>query len=539
MQMENHSENIKNLINNVKDKIGKPVSSRVVAATIESFGIRDIDTEADFGVSNIQDLSVYVYRQLTTSLEHKDSLNVKEREFVESNTDTIQLSDYMMVKAKIFAQYYPLGIFHLLPVFLQIAAIVVFGYSLWTHVHFNHLQSTAVVLGVMIGIITSGGFVQVIGRQASFYWNYHDYSMTKKTIDYLLKLGVKTLLLIFAFICFINIFIHIYPFKVLFIVFTYAFFVGTLLLVLAPLHTIKQRWMITIAMVLGTFVTVILNKYTDLLIYYTHWFGIALAILSAKTYIYFFFRNYLKNHPPKADLNIKSSVFIYQNHRYFLYGLFVYFFIFIDRILAWSANTQGQLPFIIYFEKDYELGMDMAILVFLLLAGVLEFSIASFTRFLDITQKLVQFEKPKNFNKELHKLYWQNIVVLLITSLIIYFLIYQVMFASWGYKGQFNEDLQNISIKVCYLGGTGYFFLAWGMLNTLYLFTLGHTQQPLKGIIYAIVINITVGFILSRFLSFEYSVVGMLVGAMFFMFYTLKHIFYFFKKLDYHYYASF
>jgi len=140
MQMEKHSENIKNLINNVKDKIGKPVSSRVVAATIESFGIRDIDTEADFGVSNIQDLSVYVYRQLTTSLEHKDSLNVKEREFVETNTDTIQLSDYMMVKAKIFAQYYPLGIFHLLPVFLQIAAIVVFGYSLWTHVHFNHLR---------------------------------------------------------------------------------------------------------------------------------------------------------------------------------------------------------------------------------------------------------------------------------------------------------------------------------------------------------------------------------------------------------------
>ena len=39
----------------------------------------------------------------------------------------------------------------------------------------------------------------------------------------------------------------------------------------------------------------------------------------------------------------------------------------------------------------------MAILVFLLLSGVLEFSIASFTRFLDITQKLVQFENSKLF----------------------------------------------------------------------------------------------------------------------------------------------
>jgi hypothetical protein len=537
--MEKHSENIKVLINNVKDKIGKPVSSRVVAATIESFGIRDIDTETDYGVSDIQDLANYVYRQLTTSLEHKESLNLKEREFVQSNPETIQLSDYMTVKAKIFAQYYPLGIFHLLPVFLQIAAIVVFGYSLWTHVHFNHLQSTAVVLGVIIGIVSTGGFVQVIGRQATFYWNYLDYSMTKKTIDYLLKLGIKTLFIVFAVILFINSFFHIYPFKVLFVVFAYAFLIGVLLLVLAPLHTIRQRWMITIAVVLGTAVTVVLNKYSSLQIYYTHWFGISLAIISAKTFLYFFFKSFLKKHPPKADLKIKNSVFIYQNHRYFLYGISIYLFIFIDRILAWSTTTEGQLPFLVYFEKDYELGMDMAILVFLLLSGVLEFSIASFTRFLDITQKLVQFENNKLFNKELHKLYWQNISVLFITAGVIFVIIYQLMFASWGYKGQFNEELEVLSVKVTIFGGLGYFFLAWGMLNTLYLFTLGETNQPLKGIIYAIFVNLTIGFVLSRFVSFEYSVIGMLAGALFFMFYTLKHIFNFFKKLDYHYYASF
>jgi hypothetical protein len=39
--MENHYRNIKSLIENTKDKIGKPVSSQVVAATIESLGIRE------------------------------------------------------------------------------------------------------------------------------------------------------------------------------------------------------------------------------------------------------------------------------------------------------------------------------------------------------------------------------------------------------------------------------------------------------------------------------------------------------------------
>lgn len=537
--MEKHSENIKILIENVKDKIGKPVSSRVVAATIESFGIRDIDTEADYGVSNIQDLAVYIYRQLTTSIEHKESLNAREKEFVATNPETIQLSDYMRVKAKLFAHYYPLGVFHLLPVFLQIAAIVAFGYSLWTHVQFNHLQSTAVVLGVIIGIVSTGGFVQVIGRQATFYWNYHDYSMTKKTVDSLLKLGVKTLLIVFASIYFINVFFHIFPFKVLLVIFAYAFLIGTLLLVLAPLHTIRQRWMITIAIVAGTLTTISLNQFSTLIIYFTHWIGIAVAILITKIYLSVFFRKFLKKHPPKANLTIKDTVLIYQNHRYFLYGFCVYLFIFIDRVLAWSTSKDGQLPFIVYFEKNYELGMDMAILVFLLLAGVLEYSIASFTRFLDITQKIVNFQKPKQFNKELFKLYWQNIIILLGSTLAIYILIYQVMFASWGYKGQFNEELDNLSVMVCYIGGTGYFFLAWGMLNTLYLFTLGQTIQPVKGIIYAIVINFLIGFFLSRFVSFEFSVVGMFLGSLFFMGYTMKHIFHFFKKLDYHYYAAY
>jgi hypothetical protein len=35
-------------------------------------------------------------------------------------------------------------------------------------VGFNEIQSTAVVLGVVVGLVSTGGFVQVIGRQASF-----------------------------------------------------------------------------------------------------------------------------------------------------------------------------------------------------------------------------------------------------------------------------------------------------------------------------------------------------------------------------------
>jgi hypothetical protein len=111
--------------------------------------------------------------------------------------------------------------------------------------------------------------------------------------------------------------------------------------------------------------------------------------------------------------------------------------------------------------------------------------------------------------------------------------------ASWGYEAQFNAVLVEVSVRVCFIGGFGYFFLAWGMLNTLYLFTLGKPAKSLRAIILACVLNLAVGFILSRFFAYEYSVIGMLCGAILFMLLTLRENIKFFKNLDYYYYAAY
>jgi len=537
--MENQNENIKSLILNIRDKIGRPVSNRVVVATIESLGIRNKDTEADFGIPSVYELADLVYYELTTSEEHIGAKNIKEREAIVTGPNTIQVSDYLWIKTKLFFEYYPKGILHLLPVIVQIAAIVVFGYSLWTFVGFNHVQSTAVVLGVIIGLVSTGGFVQVIGRQASFYWNHEDYRMVRQTINFLLKAGSISIASVLSVIFICNFFFHLYPFEVLLVVFAYAFLIGLLLLLLAPLHTIKQRWVISLAIFAGTAVAITLKTQTILLTYFTHWIGIAVAIIIAKLFLTLFFRSVIKKNPGASNLHVKSTVVLYHNYKYFIYGIFVYIFIFIDRILAWSSTIDGPLPFIIYFEKNYELGMDLAILVFLLLAGVLEYSIASFTRFLDIGQKLTPYNTPALFNSYLRKMYWQNIAFLFLTAAAVFVLIYFIMNASWGYQGQFNEELLEISIKVCVIGGIGYFLLAWGMLNTLYLFTLGQPSKPLRAIVAACTVNLLVGLILSRFVGYEYSVVGMLCGAAVFMGMTLKANIKFFNNLDYYYYAAY
>lgn len=536
--MSFQQQNIDLLLAEIKEKIGKPVNHRVVIATIESLGIRSKDTMADFGMPSLESLAAIVYEKLN-SKEYSGIKNRKEKEVIKGEEHSIVVSNYLQVKAGLFSKYYPLGILHLLPIFVQIVTIVLFGYSLWTFIGFNQLQSTAVVLGVIFGMVASGGFVQVMGKQASFYWNYDDYYMVKQTINYLLKVGVYSLLLLFAGLFVINYFIHLYPFKVLLIIFIYAFLIGLLLLILAPLHTIKQRWVISLAVLVGTAVALLIKFKTNAHIYITHWTGISIAIVIAKIYIWSYFKYKVSKKENIERKPPKITTLIYQNYQYFLYGILIYVFIFIDRILAWSTNINEDLPFIIYYEKNYEIGMDLAILVFLLLAGALEYSIAAFTRFLDIGQKTTAYDSPKLFSKKLLKSYWQHVIILLMTGLAIFWLIYYIINGSWGYEAQFHEALDKVSVRVSLIGGLGYLFLAWAMLNTLYLFTLNQPTKAIKGLIIACLINLIIGMLLSRFIAYEYSVVGMLCGAIYFLAFTLKESIHFYKNLDYYYYASF
>ena len=173
--------------------------------------------EAKNYIDSISNTKDYIFKEINSLADYSELKNSKEKEDIEKH-ETIQVSDYVHVKARLFAKHYPLGILHLLPVFLQIAAIILFGYSLWTYIGFNEIQSTAVVLGVMVGLIVTGGFVQVIGRQATFYWNYEDYQMAKETIFYLIRKGGKSLLFVIFVISFFNIFFHLFPFNVLLVI---------------------------------------------------------------------------------------------------------------------------------------------------------------------------------------------------------------------------------------------------------------------------------------------------------------------------------
>lgn len=536
--MTPNSEAIQQLTETILERNGKPVNVNVVQASIESMGIRDMDVPETYGIESLSSLAQYIFSQLDAPF-YMQSKNKKQLSAESKDEMRILYSAYTSIKMRHLAKDYTTGLIHLIPVFLQVAAIIVFGFSLWAFVGFNELQATSVVLGVIVGLIATGGFVQAIGKQVSFYWYHDDFKMAKQATINLLKTAIRILVGMFVFSALTNFFLHLYPFQFVLITFIYAFLIGVLLLVLAPLYTIKQRWMISVSVGVGTFLALWMHFYTSIHPYWIHWIGITVSIVIAVVYLHFFFGNIIKKKQKQANASPVLMLSVYRNFNYFFYGTFIYVFVFLDRIIAWSSNLDRNLPYIIYYEKDYEIGMDLAILVFFLLAGVLEYSIASFSRWLDIGQRSLNFRERERFGTQMVANYKKHLLLLLVSTVVIVFILYGIVTQPWGYQAAFDEPITWLSIKVMILGGIGYLFLTIGMLNVLYLFTLNQYKKPVIHIFIAIMINLLIGLLASRLIGYEYAAVGMLVGSAVFMILTTKEVIRFFKKLEYYYYAAY
>ncbi|MFV8280383.1 exopolysaccharide Pel transporter PelG [Christiangramia marina] len=530
---------VAHLIIAIKDRNGKPVNLNVVIATIESLGIREVDVEKDFGFDSILNLANYIYKVFGLKA-YNDLKNDKQRVVEAKNYKKIAISSYFSSRAvKQFILENGSGISNFLPVAIQVISIVLFGISLWTFSKFNNLQSTAVVLGVIVGFVATGGFVQVIGKQVSYYWYNEDFYMARHSVLNIIKYGTLTILVIFIFSALLNFIIPLYSISFVIICFSYALFIGFLLLVLAPLYALKQRWMITVSISLGTALALALHFFTNVPVYFLHWAGIVVAALTSILYLQWFLKHTLKKKKSRSIVEPKVTLSIYRNFNYFLYGIFFFLFVFMDRIIAWSSSTNREIPYLFYYEKDYEIGMDLAILFFFLLGGVLEYSISSFNRHLDYFQLIHTYSKFKKFNRKMTGLYHRHLRLLLFTTMGVAILLYLIMTQPWGYKAGFDEALSELSIKVSILGSIGYIFLTIGVLNTLYLYTLNQNRKPLVAIIAALLTNFISGVILSRLISYEYAVVGLMLGSLVFMLVTFRYTKQFFKNLDYYYYAAY
>lgn len=524
---------IDQLTQQVYDLVGNPLSVWAVAATIESLGIRDIDVETDYGYKSVFELADEVFKKIKTHIRNKHEDEVKD----------LKLGD-VSESFKLFFKHFGTGILFTMPMISQIAAIIIFEYALWAWFRFNVAQATMIAMGTIAAFIITGGFIQVLGRLVSKYMGETNYYLSWKAIKSVIYFAIPLVLGVAALTFLINLILPFYPQRMVSIGLTYFILISLMMLSAAVLYASEQKAVILLSILLGTLSVAFGMEVLDWGIYFSQWLGISVTAGVQIIYIvlYYFFKIRMTRQQLYKQSLPRLEVSYYNTYRYFLYGFGYFTFLFVDRILAWSAGPPPP-PYIIWFNTPYELGMDWALLSFIFTIALLEFIIHLFSHRIIPAQKKTMISKLKKFNLYFSNFYSLQLVLLFFIGIISIVGTYYGVSALRVFENDYPEIrdffANPLTFKVFWLGSIGYLFLVFGLLNSLFFFTMNRPEFVLYSMLAALCVNALVGYFCSRIIGFEYAVVGLVAGSITFAAITGLIGKRFFKHLDYFYYSAY
>ncbi|MCP9292820.1 hypothetical protein [Gracilimonas sediminicola] len=530
------AEAVQDITERVYELIGNPISKWAVAATIESLGVRNVDAKTDYGYDSVFDLGNEVYNRIKK----------KEKEAAGDATEDVDEFKFGGIgrTLKLFAKHYTAGMVFSMPMLSQIIAIIVFEYALWAWFDFNEAQATVVALGTMVSFILTGGFIQTLGRLVSKYKGEGNYYLAAKATIAVMKIGIPFVFIAALAIFGINLILPFYPQQLIILSMIYMVLISLLLLSASVLFATEQRFMILMGIVSGTIFVIFGMDFAGLGIYLSQWLGIltATVIISAYAYIYYKLKiRALRQELFKQSLP-EGEVSYYNTYRYFVYGFCYFTFLFMDRLMAWSAGPPPP-EYIIWFNTPYELGMDWALISLVITIAMLEYSVHSFSLNLIPAQKKAVISKLKLFNRFFRRFYIKQILLLLVVGGISILITYYGVLSLRIFENEVPEIsdffANPMTFKVFWLASIGYLFLIYGLLNSLFFFTLNRPEMVMYAMIGSLFVNFITGFLCSRIFGLEYAVIGLIAGSLVFSISTGILAKRFFKHLDYFYYSAY
>ena len=526
-------EETERAVTEVRGIIGKPIDSWAVAAALESLGYRDIDAVDRFKKRNVFDLADHIHALI---LDRKDDTRKKA-----AVTKRRKKSEG---KFRRFIRYYGKGAVTAMPMMGQIACILVLRYSLWAWVDFTEAQATIVALGTLLSFIVTGGFIQSIGREGIRLVGSENYFLAEKICWKLVEQGTITVLGVGVLVFVANLVIPLYDTRLTLVSLMYFVLLSELWLYSSVAVVLSRPMAVFVITLAGIVPVYCVMEYTSFGIYIAHWSGMGFALILIMLYTMIVFRRTAEKTIPelKSGRLPKPSVRAYLVAPYFVYGVFYFLNIFVDRFVSWSAPSPEPPPYIFWFRTSYELGLDWALISLVFTLALLEYIIHEFSHFQIPAQKAVkclQVEDYIGFFRRFYKKFLFLVAAIAVIDIVLTY--FGVM-----YFRQFNEIKEvreffssPITYLVFYAASVGYLFIAIGLYNGLFFFTLSRPEFVLRSIIPATAVNLLVALIASRCIHFEYGVLGLVAGGATFAAISTHYARDFFRNLDYYYYAAY
>jgi O-antigen/teichoic acid export membrane protein len=422
--------------------------------------------------------------------------------------------------------------------------MLLFGYSLWAWVDFTLREATAIGLGTVMSFLVTGGFTQAIARRGLFYLHQKEDILTKKVSYRFFLVGLITAVALGLLFFLVNLVFEMLSPDMAFYAQLYYFMLSVLWLSFSILYMLRQQLLFTLITAIGIIVVhiaILLMKW-HMIAAQSLGLGAAIALSLLAGWVIL----HRRAKRAEADFAVtempRLSMVVYAVAPYFFYGMLYFAFLFADRLIAWSSDTgRGLIPYFIWFDSRYELGMDWALLCFVLIVGVLEFTIEEFSERIVPAEQAARADGFEAFNQRFTRFYYSHLALFLAVSVVSVFgaFLGMIYLRDTGLFPFIQFFFDPLTEWVFWWASAGYVFLVWGLLNSIFLFALSRPAFVLRSMTPALVLNVVVGFILSRAVSYDWAVIGLTVGSLAFMLISGYYARRTFRKLDYFYYSAY
>lgn len=512
----------------IRERIGRPVDEWAVVATLEAMGLRDTDAWYHFGAPDLFVLGNRLYHHLQAEPAPRLAALPRRPRRWKRVVQTVGS--------------YARGLLFVAPMALQIAAVLLLGYSLWAWLYFTEAQATVVALGTLLSFVVTGGFVQSIGREGHLYRAQDAPHLAYTACRRLVGLGMLTVGGVTLGVLLSNLLLPYYPASLMAISALYFVLLSALWLSLALLYVLDHLSAIVGVTLIGLLPVFGVMTYTDWGIHAAHGLGLTLAVGLAYGYgSYWLRRDARRASSPSTDTLPPLSIQIHSLRTYFGYGLCFFAFLSVDRVIAWSVAHPEPPPYVIWFRTPYELGMDWALLSLLITLAVLQHTVQRLSAWLFPKDRslTLPIEDATQFVKRFH-----------LRRLLLLVFVGSVSIAGTYYAVAILERsafLPNdvvlagdpVTTTVFWGAALGYLLLAVGLHNLLLPMMLSAPGLALRAFLYGLGTNVLVGLLLSRAIHYEYAVFGLLAGSLVLALVSFVQTRRFLGGFSYHYYAAY
>lgn len=431
---------------------------------------------------------------------------------------------------------YVRGLSFAAPMLLCSFSVMSLHYSLWSYLGFDLETATAIAIATFGSFFVAGGFTQAIARRGLFYISQDQYGLARRSSMRLVLVGVVAAVGLTVLVNLLLVVVPVLPWRIIGITTLYFLPMTFIWLGVCLLYMLHREPLILLLVGCGILLVYLLFERLHMPMMQAQVLSIT-AVAAAALLTAFVMLRRIAQARDDADEQLTLPNWSQVSRSlapFFAYGTVYFALVFLDRILAWTKPGIFH-PFFIWFEGNYELGLDWALWTLVLPMGLVEIYIDGLSRRVLHRAPVTPIARADAFNRRFRREHLRMSLFVLIAGLAgMGMTLLAIRYLTYLGLLTVNPLDHPVTRFVFWVGAPAFSLITVGLQNVLVLFSFNLPWAAVRACARALAGNAVVGFLASRYFDFHWAVLGLATGAILFAYYGTREAFQVFDRLDYH-----